>query len=183
MKRCRSCSAMLPDGTSRCPSCGGSPDDRGAQYRLLSSNIGSEYRSRATLFGWPLIHVVQGSDPRTGRVKVARGIIAVGGVSLGVVAVGGVAAGGLVFGGVGMGLLAIGGMAVGFAAFGGMAVAAYLAVGGLALSLTYAIGGAAVAPHAISAAGADPELVEKILSWLEKVGLNKPSSPQLPEHP
>ncbi|MBE2181523.1 MAG: serine/threonine protein kinase, partial [Chthoniobacterales bacterium] len=48
-----------------------------------------EYRSRATVFGWPLVHVAMGGDPATGRAATARGIIAIGDRAVGVVAMGG----------------------------------------------------------------------------------------------
>jgi hypothetical protein len=147
------------------------------------AEFGLEYRSRASVFGWPLVHVAQGLDPLTGRVRVARGILAIGSVAVGVVALGGVALGGLTFGGVSAGIVAIGGLALGVAAFGGMAVAVFLAVGGLAVSLMYAVGGAALAPHAVSGGGADPELVDRMARWLERTGLATPHAPPTPERP
>ena len=36
--------------------------------------FGFEYRSRAELFGLPLVHITSGPDPTTGRTRVARGI-------------------------------------------------------------------------------------------------------------
>lgn len=120
--------------------------------------VGSyEYRSPIELFGLPLLHVAQGVDPVTGLPRVARGIIAVGNI-----AIGGLALGGACFGGLALGVLAIGGLALGGAALGGIALAAALAVGGVAVSLQYAFGGLALAPHALGAAGADPDL----LHWL-----------------
>src|SRR4029079_2665213 len=60
----------------------------------LRAAFGFEYRSRATLFGLPLLHVASGPDPATGRRRVAKGIIALGDIACGVVAIGGVACGG-----------------------------------------------------------------------------------------
>src|ERR1019366_2511969 len=59
---------------------------------------GVDYRSKATLFGLPWLHVTAGLDPATGKQRVAKGIIAIGGIAKGVVAFGGVAMGGLTFG-------------------------------------------------------------------------------------
>ncbi len=39
---------------------------------------GVDYRSQATLFGLPLVHVATGHDPATGRKRIARGFIAIG---------------------------------------------------------------------------------------------------------
>ena len=132
---------------------------------LRSENGGYEYRSPQEVFGWPLLHVALGMDPRTYRPRVAKGIIAVGNVAVGLVAVGNVAVGGLAFGAVSLGLFAFGAVAVGVLALGGVTLAAGLAVGGVALSTMCAIGGLAVAPHAIGALGSDPEFIRLIARW------------------
>lgn len=109
---------------------------------------GYEYISKKKIGSVPLVHIrlKKGFRP-------ARGIIAVGTVSVGVVSVGVLSAGVLSFGVIAAGLavlasfafggLALGGIAVGFVALGGVAQG-YLAVGGLASGI-YAIGGAAIA--------------------------------------
>ncbi len=103
---------------------------------------GVDYRSTAMLFGLPWLHVAVGNDPATGRQRVARGIIAVGGLAQGVVAVGGVAVGGLTFGGLSLGVWASGGLAGGLIALGGLAIALAVAVGGFAVA-PLALGGGA----------------------------------------
>ena len=50
--------------------------------------------------------------------------------------------------------------------FGGLALGLYAAVGGAAIAGKYAIGGLAIAPHTISGAGSDPELLGKLQEWL-----------------
>lgn len=72
----------------------------------------SEYRSRARLGSWPVIHVTRGKCPSTGRRITARGLIAVGRL-----AVGGIALGHAAFGVVALGQLSIGVVALGQAAF------------------------------------------------------------------
>ena len=57
-----------------------------------------EYRSRLKVFGLPLVHVVRGIDPSSGRRPTAVGIIAVGQVAVGVIAIGQVAVGGISLG-------------------------------------------------------------------------------------
>ncbi|XHR30293.1 MAG: protein kinase [Chthoniobacteraceae bacterium] len=114
-----------------------------AAGRASSAGASYEYRSRATLFGLPLLHMTRGSDPATGRMRVARGIVAIGDLAQGVVAIGGVAVGGLAFGGLAAGLLAFGGLSLGVVSIGGVALALFLAHGGLALG-PVAMGGAAL---------------------------------------
>src|SRR4029453_3417207 len=65
---------------------------------------GYEYKSSTTIGGLPLVHVCSGIDPVTMRLRVARGIIAIGNVAIGVLAIGGGA----------IGLLTVGGGAIGF---------------------------------------------------------------------
>lgn len=104
---------------------------------------GYEYRSKTEVFGWPLVHVCHGIDPRTGRQRVAKGVIAIGGVAVGGFAFGGVAFGVFTFGGASVGLMSFGGAAVGLlVAIGGAAVGLGLSFGGLAIG-TVAIGGGA----------------------------------------
>jgi len=95
-----------------------------------------EFVSRRKLFGLPLIHVNVGGRYQN---KVAKGIIAVGDVSIGVISFGGVALGGLSFGGVSIGLIALGGVAVGGVALGGVAVGG-IALGGVAVGIAKVIG-------------------------------------------
>ena len=126
----------------------------------------AEFRSDATLLGWPLVHIVSQAH-RQGRKKTARGWIAIGPKAIGGIAIGGFAGGIFAMGGfsisvVGasgfsLGLLAFGGLAAGGFAFGGLS-AGYAAVGGLAVG-QYACGGAALGTYVISQERKDPEAV------------------------
>jgi tRNA A-37 threonylcarbamoyl transferase component Bud32 len=147
------------------------------------SRFGFEYRSRATLWGWPLVHVATGYDPATGRRRVAKGIVAVGELAVGGVAIGGGALGIFASGGCGVGIvswsgiaigvLAVGGFAIGGVAFGGFAVA-LIAVGGFAAGY-YATGGQVAGIHATGGNVTDPEAAAFfgawVGPWLEWVGV------------
>lgn len=122
-----------------------------------------EYRSRATLFGMPLLHVRFGPD-ETGRKMPAKGWIAMGetaygavfacgAVAIAPVSFGALAIGGFAWGGFGIGILAFGGMSLGVAATGGGAIG-YIAWGGAAIGWLGAAGGAAVAHHFALGGGA-----------------------------
>jgi hypothetical protein len=113
-----------------------------------------EYRSRATLFGLPLIHCKSGKlpgqkwQPAVGWIafgEKAYGILCAGGaVAVGGISMGGVSVGILSFGGFGVGLFALGGIALGGVAMGGGAIG-WIASGGIALGWHAALGGFAVA--------------------------------------
>lgn len=110
-----------------------------------------EYRSRAALFGLPLIHI---KLARWGICR-AKGILAIGNVATGVVALGAIAVGAVSLGGVSLGLLALGGLAAGgLLAAGGFALSLGLALGGGAVSLCYALGGGAIAGQIAAGGGA-----------------------------
>jgi predicted Ser/Thr protein kinase len=94
-----------------------------------------EYRSRRTVAGWPLVHIVFGADPRTGRRVVARGVIAVGERAVGVVALGAVACGGLAVGPAAIGIVAFGAVAAGLLLAVGAGAVGGIAVGVVALGL------------------------------------------------
>jgi predicted Ser/Thr protein kinase len=145
-----------------------------------------EYKSKATFLGWPLVHVVGGRNPRTGRPKVAKGWIAIGdGAAVGGIAVaGGQAVGGVaVSGGMSFGVVALSGgiaggvfalaggiaLALAAAAAGGMAIAGGLAVaGGFAVG-TFALGGAAKGFHVLSGERQDPDFGQRLGEWVQTI--------------
>jgi hypothetical protein len=114
---------------------------------------GFEYRSRLHFRGLPLVHVVRGVDPSSGRRPPAIGIIAVGQIAVGLVAVGQVA-----FGVISVGQAAIGlGWGIGQLAFG------LLAAGQVAAGAVGAVGQIAVAPESFGmVTGGGPWVV---LGW------------------
>jgi hypothetical protein len=143
---CNECGKEISDKAVMCPHCG---------FSRFGSPYCFEYRSKTRLFGLPLVHIVSGRniDPVTGRLRVAKGIIAIGGISFGVVSVGGFSVGLFSLGGCAIGGIALGGMAIGLgAALGGLAIGT-IAIGGCAIGWT-ALGGAAFGPHAFGGAHA-----------------------------
>jgi hypothetical protein len=101
--------------------------------------VSFEYRSRLRLGGLPLVHVVRGVDPSTGRRPPAVGLIAVGQVAVGLIAVGQVALGVISVGQAAFGL----GWGIGQLAFG------LLAAGQVAAGALGALGQIATGPHAL----------------------------------
>lgn len=107
-----------------------------------------EYKSKKTLFGLPFVHINIGR----GLYK-AKGIIAIGNISIGVLSIGILSLGVLSIGVLSLGLLALasvalgviacGGVSIGILALGGLAIG-ILSIGGLSLGI-YSIGGCAIA--------------------------------------
>ena len=83
---CPECSEQISDSAPVCPYCG---------YVLKPEALrlgrkrawGFEWRSKAEVCGWPLIHVAVGRDPETRRLRVAKGVIAIGQFGIGLVTV------------------------------------------------------------------------------------------------
>lgn len=121
----------------------GTPQEVAAEFSVnlgLPGVSGWEYKSDTVIFGVPLIHIV------SNRMKFAKGIIAVGPISIGVVSLGGVSVGLLSIGGVSLGMLALGGLAIAYdIAVGGLSIAYHMAIGGLAIANDIAIGGQSIA--------------------------------------
>ena len=105
-----------------------------------------EYKSKCTVFGLPLAHI----NLAQRGFCVARGVVAIGNVSVGALSIGVFALGGITVGAFGMGLLALAGMALGLLAMGGIALG-YVAVGGCAFGYL-AIGGSSVGIYAAGGA-------------------------------
>jgi hypothetical protein len=132
-----------------------------------SAVLGFEYRSAATLAGWPLVHVCMGVDPGTMRPRVAKGVVAIGNIAVGGIAIAGLSCGLVSIGGLSVGLLAaLGGAALGLGlSIGGFAIGS-VAVGGLVYGFIHAIGGAAFGPSVIDGRTCDQAARDFILRWL-----------------
>ena len=154
---CPECQHQVSDNALTCPGCG-HPLKTHALPPQFYAWRPFEFKSKATILGLPLVHIVSGPAWTLAGFKPAKGIIAIGPVAIGVLALGGVALGGVALGGFGLGIIGLGGLAVGlFIALGGGALG-YIAVGGLAVGV-YALGGLSIGIHTIYN---DPEVLEKI---------------------
>jgi predicted Ser/Thr protein kinase len=114
--------------------------------------FGFEYKSKATWFGLPLVHIASGVDPATGKRRNAKGIIAMGDRAQGVVAMGGFATGVLAFGGFTIGIVPCGGFALGLFSTGGFALGLLASYGGIAIA-PIAMGGLVLGYYAFGGGG------------------------------
>ena len=81
MKPCRECGHEVSEQALTCPHCG-APQPAREKW----DGWGFEYKSEATLFGWPLLHISFKYRPNR-RPVPARGIIAIGQFGLGVITI------------------------------------------------------------------------------------------------
>ena len=150
--RCPECGKSISDKANACPSCG-FPIVQDYQTGQGMVYFRYEYRSPKTLFGFPLVHIAYGPIP-AGGFRVAKGIIAIGGLAAGVFTISDIGLGHICLAGVALGiLLGLGGIATGYIAVGGMAIG------------SYAIGGFSIGIHTIYN---DPNLQEMLKSFFGK---------------
>jgi len=134
---------------------------------------GFEWKSQGTLLGWPLIHVAVGRDAR-GKLRVAKGVIAVGQFAVGLITVAQFGVG-LLFG---LGQFIFGLTAVaqfaGAPAFGvGQFAAGYTAIGQVVLAY-YGLAQTGHATHLWSTRHRDPVAVEYFRSLWEAIKIYLP---------
>ena len=99
-------------------------------YRYPNGQVFREFRSHAQVLGLPLMHYTRGKCPETGRLVVARGIVAVGRLAIGVVAIGQASCGIIGIGQASLGLLlGVGQATAAFTAFGQLAVGIVVGIG------------------------------------------------------
>lgn len=108
LTKCRACKREISSEAAVCPHCG-APFPARAGW----TGTGYEWRSRAQFRGWPLVHVAWGRDAN-GKLRVARGVVAVGQFGIGAVTIAQFGVG-LIFG---FGQFVLAPLAVGQFAFG-----------------------------------------------------------------
>ena len=81
LRPCRACKHDISTDAVMCPKCGAP-----FPARTTANVSGYEWKSKATLFGWPLVHVAFGRD-KNGKLRVAKGIVAIGQFGVGAVTV------------------------------------------------------------------------------------------------
>lgn len=130
LRPCRACRNEVALDARFCPRCGAP-----FPARTAANVAGYEWKSRARLFGWPLVHVAFGRDSN-GRIRVAKGVVAIGQFGIGAITIAQFGVG-LLFG-LGQFMaapLAIGQFAAGLVAIGQIALGVLYGLGQIATGL------------------------------------------------
>ncbi len=125
---CPECGERISEKAVSCPKCG-NPIKPMADLTPLTRRFmrGYEWKSKAEIFGWPLIHIAVGRNKETGRLLVAKGIIAIGQFGIGVITIAQFGIG-LLFG--------LGQFVAGIFAVGHFALGIYFGLGQFATGIT-----------------------------------------------
>jgi hypothetical protein len=125
---CPECGASVSDKAAACPKCG-YPMKPAADLNRLTHRFmwGYEWKSKAEILGLPLVHIAVGRNKETGKLMMAKGIIAIGQFGIGVITIAQF--------GIGL-LLGFGQFVGGFLAIGHFALGVYFGLGQFATGIT-----------------------------------------------
>ncbi|MBE0432355.1 hypothetical protein IBX73_02680 [candidate division WOR-3 bacterium] len=154
LTQCRECQREVSADAQSCPHCGVP-----FPARKEPRGRGFEWKSKQTIYGYPLVHIAFGRDAQN-RWRVAKGVIAIGQFGIGFVTCAQFGVGVLFgFGQFMLGLTAVAQFAVA-ALFGlGQFATGYIAIGQFVLAY-YGLAQAGLARYLWSQAGKDPVAVE-----------------------
>ncbi len=165
LTKCRECEKEISTEARSCPHCG-APWPAKEEWK----GSGVDWKSNATWYGFPLVHVAFGRDAQ-GKLRVAKGVIAIGQFAVGAIA----------FAQLGIGIIfgfgqfifapiAIGQFAIALLFGLGQIATGYIAIGQVVLAY-YGLCQAGYAAHLWSSAHKDPEAVEFFRQLADKARL------------
>ena len=120
---CPECKEKISDKAATCPNCG-YPIQPNMGFMLWR---GFEWKSQAEIWGVPLIHIAIGRNRKTGKLLVAKGIIAIGQFGIGLITIAQFGIG-LLFG--------LGQFMISFISIGQFALGGYFGLGQFATGIT-----------------------------------------------
>jgi len=154
---CNECGGSVSEKARACPHCGNPMGPAGSTGK---PGWGFEWRTQAEVLGWPLIHVAIGRNERTGKLRVAKGIVAVGQFAVGLVTIAQFGIGLLFgFGQLVGGIIAVGQVALGIYFGLGQFATGITVIGQLALG-KYVLAQVGFGEHVWSTKVRDQEAVE-----------------------
>ena len=158
MITCRECGKDVSTEALACPHCGAPQAGLKAGWSFFGykRTWGYEWKSARTYLGYPLVHIAVGRDER-GKLRVAKGVIAIGQFAVGVVTIAQFGVGLLFgFGQFIFGLTALAQFAAAVLLGVGQFASGYVAVGQLVLGY-YGLGMTGLAKFLWSTERADPQ--------------------------
>jgi hypothetical protein len=160
---CRECHKEISTEAKSCPYCG-APFPARAAWR----GSGFEWKSKMTVYGYPFVHVAFGRDAHN-KMRVAKGVIAIGQFGIGLITVAQFGVGILFgFGQFMLGLTALAQFAI-TGLFGvGQFATGYIAIGQFAVGY-YTLAQVGFAKYIWSQGIRDPEALEFFRSLLQNV--------------
>ncbi len=163
LMRCRECRKEISTEAANCPYCG-APFP--AKKKWLGR--GFEWKSKQTFYGYPFVHVAFGRDAQN-RIRVAKGVIAIGQFGIGLITFAQFGIGLLFgFGQFILGLTGIAQIAITALCGVGQFASGYIAVGQFALGY-YALAQVGFAKYIWSTGVRDPEALEFFRQILQSI--------------
>lgn len=153
LSSCRECRKEVSADARSCPHCG-APQPANQSW----NGWGFDWKSKTSYYGWPLVHVSVGKD-RNGKLRVAKGWIAIGQFGIGAITIAQFGVGVLFgFGQFMLGITAVAQFAVALLFGLGQFATGYIAIGQIAFGY-YALCQTGFAVHLCSQKFKDPEAV------------------------
>jgi hypothetical protein len=165
---CRECRKEVSPNAAMCPNCG-APKPANPKW----NGWGFDWRSQTTFYGWPLVHISVGKD-KNGKLRVARGWIAIGQFGIGAITFAQIGIGALFgFGQVMLGATAIGQVAIALLFGLGQFATGYIAIGQIAMGY-YALCQTGFATYLWCQKFRDPEAVRFFQQVFDYIGIHLP---------
>ena len=162
---CRECEKEISTQATSCPHCG-APYPARKEWR----GWGFEWKSETTVYDYPLVHIAFGRDTQ-GKMRVAKGIIAIGQFAIGIITIAQFGIGILFgFGQFIFSLTAVAQFAVGVIFGLGQFASGYIAIGQFVLAY-YGLAQAGWAKYLWSVERKDIEAIEFFRQLAIKIGL------------
>jgi zinc-ribbon domain len=167
---CSDCGHQISSRAPTCPNCG-APGPAHNKITYGKPDWGFEWRTEAEIAGWPLVHIAFGR--KNGKLRIARGWIAIGQFGLGLITVAQFGVGLLFgFGQFIFGLTAVAQFALAICFGLGQFATGYIAIGQFVISY-YGLAQLGLAKHLWSTGHRDPEAVRFFTELARSIGFVK----------
>ena len=167
---CPVCNFTVSGSAKICPRCGNPIKEEISESETkMEAFWGYQLKSRTEILGFPLLHIAFGRDRDTGRLLVARGVIAIGQFGIGLVTIAQFGIGLLFgFGQFVGGIFAVGQFALGLAFGLGQFATGMTAIGQFAFGI-YVLAQIGFGEHVWSTKIKDPEAVDYFTNLWDQI--------------